>query len=101
MLFAIEFPIFPKASNDNLAPNCYELVGVVLADGLDPVLLESPFSTSWDDVILFGNLPKLPDFELADIFEQFGELIEGIVSLAGLDSKAFFEFGGLSRALAA
>ena len=55
---------------------------------------------SGDNVVLFRDLPKLPDLEFTYVIEQFGYLVEGVISVTGLDSDAFFEFGGLGRALA-
>ena len=84
-LFAVELIVFLEASDEDLASDRDELIGVVFIDGLDPVFLQPSLSPSWDDVILFGNLPELPNFKVLDIFEQFGHLVEGIITMAGLD----------------
>ena len=97
--FPVMLRVASEAMNGDLVPDSNQAVSLVFTYGLDPVLFESPFSASWHDVILFSNLPELPDFELFDIVQQFRNLVESVGTATGLDGYAFFVLGSLSRAL--
>ena len=97
--FPVVFRVASKAMNGDLVPYTNQAIRLVFSYGLDPMLFESPFLASWHYVILFSNLPELPDFELFNIVKQFCDLVEGIGAITGLDSNAFFVFGSLGRAL--
>ena len=99
-LFSVKLTVLLEAFNDDMASDRDKLAGVVLSDGFDPMLLKPSLSPSWDDVVLFGNSPELPYFEVIDILKQFGHLVEGAVSVAGLDSEALLEFRSFGRAFA-
>ena len=100
-LLTVEVFVPSKALDDDLVSNGNKELCFMFANGFDPMFFESPFPASWDDIILFGNLLELPNFELVNVTEKLGNLVEGIIPTASLDGKIFFEFGGFCGALAA